>query len=271
MIIAVVAGEGGMPWRIVEGIHAAGHQVFLIAVEELTPIELAEVCHETLWMRYPKLGKIRKECNKRGITELTMCGRIPHNRVFTVSPLEMDWTTVRLFLSLKDLRANTMLGAIGKELARWGITLISSVRYLGPYLAKEGVLTKSRPAPTVYRDITFGEKMARGLGALDIGQTVVVKNGTVVAVEGMEGTDHCLERAGEVAGPGCVVIKMPKPGQDMRFDVPVIGINTIEKLAKIQAAAIAIEADRTILIDKETLKVADDMGVSIVGLPAKLT
>ena len=255
-----------MPWRVIEGIKAAGDQVFLLAVEDVTPPELAEEVEDHIWMRHPRLGKIRSELRKRGIHELTMVGRIQHSRVLSLSPKQLDWPALRLLWSLKDLRADTMLKSLGKELARWGVTLISSIRYLGPYLAKKGVLTKARPSPATLRDIEFGTPLARELGRLDIGQTIVVKNRAVIAVEGMEGTDHCLQRAFDIVGEGCTVIKMPKPEQDMRFDVPVIGINTIEKLAKI-GAHLAIEADRTVLIDKETIEVADRLGVAVVALP----
>ncbi len=255
-----------MPWRVVEGIRAAGDELFLIAVEELADPQLAKQVSDVLWVRHPKLRQLLKECRKRGCAEVTMVGRIPHERLFSLSPLEMDWTALWLFLRLKDFRADTILKGIADWLARKGVAVISSIRYLGPYMAKRGVLTTCRPSPTALRDIEFGSKLARGLGGLDIGQTVVVKNQSVVALEAMEGTDECLQRAGDIAGVGCVVVKLPKPGQDMRFDVPVIGINTIEKLAKIKAAALAIEENRTILIDKETLATANRLGVPIVGL-----
>ena len=255
-----------MPRRIVEGIRAAGDEPFLIAVEELTDPQLAEEVSDAVWVRHPKLRRLLGESRKRGCREVTMVGRIPHDRLFSLSPLEMDWTALGLFLKLKDFRADTILKGIADWLARKGVAVISSIRYLGPYMAKRGVLTNCRPSPTALRDIEFGSRLARGLGGLDIGQTVVVKNQSVVALEAMEGTDQCLQRAGDIAGPGCVVVKLPKPGQDMRFDVPVIGINTIEKLAKIKAAALAIEEDRTILIDKETLATANRLGVPIVGL-----
>lgn len=255
-----------MPFRVAEGIRAAGREFFLIAVEDLTDPRLVEQAAETLWVRHPKLRRITHACKRHGCEELTMVGRIPHARLFGLSPLEMDWTALWLFVRLKDFRADTILKGIADWLARKGVAVISSIRYLGPYMAKKGVLTKTRPSPTALRDIEFGAKLARGLGGLDIGQTVVVKNQSVVALEAMEGTDQCLQRAGDIAGPGCVVVKLPKPNQDMRFDVPVIGINTIEKLAKIKAAALAVEQDRTILIDKETLETADRLSVPIIGL-----
>ncbi len=255
-----------MPRRVIDGVHAAGQKVFLLALKGLTDPEIVREADEALWVEHPRLGRIIKECRKRGAEEMTIVGRIPHNRIFSLSPLHMDWLALRLLLGVKDFRADTVLKKLCHLIAKKGVRIISSIRYLGPYLAKRGVLTKHCPAPLVYRDIEFGTPIARSLGALDVGQTVVVKDRAIVAVEAMEGTDHCLQRAGEVAGPGCVVIKMPKPDQDLRFDVPVIGVNTIEKLAKIQAAALAIGAGKTILIDPETLEVADRLGVTIVGI-----
>lgn len=256
-----------MPWRMLEGIHAQGKKVFLIAVPDLTDPALAAASDEVLWLRYPKLRRVKRECQKRHIREFALVGRIPHSRLFTLKPWQLDLTALRLFLTLPDFRADTLLGAIADQFSRWNMELINTIRYLKPFLAKQGVLTKKGPSPTALGDIEFGLRFAKELGRLDIGQTIVIKNRAIVAVEAMEGTDACIQRAGDIAGPGCVIIKMAKPAQDGRFDVPVIGVNTIEKCAKIEAAALAIEGGRTLLIDKETLSRAEELGVSVIGLP----
>jgi UDP-2,3-diacylglucosamine hydrolase len=264
--IAVVAGGERMPLRVIEGIREAGRSVLLFAIEEVTPPELEELVQETIWLKYPHLRRIRRECRKRGISEITMVGKVRHNRVFGLSLWDMDWAAIRLFLSLPDLRANTLLGGVIRMFEGWGFRFLSTLQFLGKYIARKGVLTKKAASPAVLRDMEFGQKLAKELGRLDIGQTVVVKNGTVVALEGMEGTDQCLKRAGEVAGPGVVMVKMPKPNQDLRFDVPVIGLDTIRRLHEIGAAGLAVEADRTLIIDSTCVEEADRLGLAIVGL-----
>jgi hypothetical protein len=191
--------------------------------------------------------------------------------MFLYSPWRLDWTGIKVWWNLKDKRANSLLNGIVNAFANSGINVMSSIAYLQQYLAKEGVLTRKQPTRQILSDAVFGVQMAKELGRLDIGQTVVVKNQAVIAVEAMEGTDQCLERAGQIAGPGCIVVKMPKPNQDMRFDVPVIGLNTIQKLAKIKAPALVIESGRTLIIDSETIAEADRLGIVLMALPKEQT
>ena len=269
--IALIGGEGKMPRLIIEGIHASGRKVLLLAIKGITPFDLAKHADETVWLHLTQLGKAINECCQRQVNEITMAGRVHHKEVFSLSLLRMDWTALNLWWNMSDWRTDTILTSIADTFKKRGITLINSIRYLRSYLAKEGVLTHKLPNKKNIADIRFGLKIAKEMGRLDIGQTVVIKNKTVVAIEAMEGTDQCLERAGEVAGTGCVVVKMAKPNQDMRFDVPIIGVNTIEKLAKIGASALAIEAYSTLIIDKQTISAADQMGIALVSLPAEVT
>jgi len=257
-----------MPKRVLEGTRDAGRPTFLIAVEEITSPDLADMADEVMWVRHLKLGKLRKECTRRGIKEMMMAGRVDHSRIFSLANLDLE--ALRLVKGLPDMRPDTVLRSFANLVSGWGVTLISSVTYLQKYLAKEGVLTSKKVSKEVQQEIEFGARIAKEIGRLDVGQTVVVKKRAIVAVEAMEGTDRCLERAGEIAGKGCVVVKMPKPDQDMRFDVPVIGVNTIEKLAKIGAEAIAIGAGRTLMIDLNTLEVANRLGVSVVAIDDQL-
>lgn len=259
-----------MPRLIIEGIHASGRKVLLLAIKGITPLDLAKHADETVWLHLTQLGKAINECCQRKVNEITMAGRVHHKEVFSLSLLRMDWTALNLWWNMSDWRADTILRSIADTFKNKGITLINSIRYLGSYLAKEGVLTHKHPSKQNMADIHFGLKIAKEMGRLDIGQTVVIKNKTVVAIEAMEGTDLCLERAGELAGTGCVVVKMAKPDQDMRFDVPIIGINTIEKLAKIGASALAIEAHCTLIIDKQTISAADQMGIALISLPTEV-
>lgn len=270
-LVALLGGEGKMPRLIIDGIHAEGLRVFLLAIKDVTSPSLAKHADETVWLHITQLGKAIKECKKRRIKEITMAGRVRHSTVFSLSLLRMDLTAIKTWWQMTDWRADTILKSIAAAFAKKGITLINSVRYLRPYLAHRGVLTHRRPPSNCLKDIDFGIQIAKEIGRLDIGQTVVVKNRSIVAIEAMEGTDQCLERAGKIAGTGCIVIKMPKPNQDMRFDVPIVGVNTIEKLAKIGATALVIESDRTLIIDKHTISAADQMGIAIISLPKNLT
>ena len=245
--------------------------MFLIAIKGVTSPRLLEYADEVLWLYVTQIGKAIRECRKRRASKIIMAGRVSHNAIFSISPWNMDFTSLRVWWSLPDKRPDTILSGIADAFVRKGIHVMSSVHYISSYLAKEGVLTKKKPSKAVSKDIDFGVKIAKAMGDMDVGQTVVVKDKATVAIEAMEGTDQCLERAGTVAGEGCVVVKMPKPGQDMRFDVPTVGVNTIEKLHKIKAAALAIESERTLLIDEETIDVANKYGIVIVSLPQKVT
>jgi hypothetical protein len=255
-----------MPLRIIEGIQREGKKVLLFAFPGITTPELIAAADEVVTLQLTQLGKMIRECRRRSITEAIFAGRIEHRRVFSLSLLKFDWTSLMLWWNLKDKRADTLLKAIAETFHKKGIEVLDSTRYLQDALVHEGVLTKKEPSKAIWKEIHFGMQIARALGAVDVGQTVVVKEHAVVAVEAMEGTDACIQRAGELAGKGCVVVKLAKPQQDMRFDVPVIGVNTLQKLAKIGAVALAVEADKTLFIDSEALSVADELGLVIVAV-----
>ena len=259
-----------MPRLVVEGIHAAGREAFLLCFPGITGEPLIAMADGRCTMHLTQLRKAARACRKRGIHELIMAGRIPHKSIFSLPIWRFDWLALQLWWRLPDKRADTLLAGLAHCLKGQGIDVLDSTRYLRDYLAKEGVLTRQQPTPQEMRDVLFGAALAKKMGALDIGQTVVVKHQSVVAVEAMEGTDACLQRAHDVAGAGCVAVKLSKPGQDMRFDVPVIGPTTLEKLAKIQARVLAIEAGKTLMIGDDLLQQADRLGLVIVALPAQL-
>lgn len=269
--VAILAGEGSMPLKILEGIQASGRTVLLLSIHQITDPKLASLADHVSYLHVTQLGKAIRACLKWQATELIMAGRVHHRNLFLHSIWKLDWCSFKVLWKLKDKRANSLLKAIVDAFAGAGITVMSSVAYLKKYLASEGVLTRKAPSRQVMQDAVLGVRMAKELGRLDIGQTVVIKNQAVIAVEAMEGTDLCLERAGQIAGPGCVVVKMPKPNQDMRFDVPVIGVNTIQKVAKIGAKAIVIESGRTLIIDAETIAEADRLGIIVIALPQEVT
>lgn len=269
--VALLAGEGNMPLKVLKGIHSSGYNVLLLGVHKVTDPRLKEMADFVEFIHVTQLGKAIQACLKRQVNQLVMAGRVHHRTLFMYSPWRLDWCCLKTWWKLKDKRADSILNGIVEVFANSGIVVMSSVAFLKDYLAKEGVLTKRQPSKEILQDAVFGVKIAKELGRLDIGQTVVVKKQSVVAIEAMEGTDLCIERAGEIAGRGCVVVKMPKPNQDMRFDVPVIGLNTIRKIAKAGASALIIEAERTVVIDEETITAADQLGIVLIALSREVT
>lgn len=264
--VALIAGRGAMPVKIIEELKAQGKKVLLLGIKGVTPEDLALHVDDVEWGGIAKLGRARSICLKYNAKEAIMAGLIKHNRIFSLSFLNMDLVTLKAFLSLPDLRADTICKKVIDIFQSKGVSFIHTTDVLKRYLAKDGVLTHKKPSKKVFENIEFGLHLAKELGRLDIGQCVVVKDKSVVAVEAMEGTDKCIQRAGDIAGSGCVVIKLSKPKQDTRFDVPVIGKNTIEKLVKIKAEAIAIEANKTLIIDDEVIALANQNGISIVSI-----
>ncbi len=264
--VALIAGEGQMPLKTLEGIKNVGKRVLVIGLKGMTSPDIIEKADIITWGYVTQLGKAIRICKKYGVKEIIMAGRVQHSKMFSVSLWHMDWTTLRAWFKKKDGRADALLNAIANIFEEKGITLGDSIQYLKKQVADKGILTKTQPHRKLKEDVEFGYIIAKEIGRLDIGQTVVIKNKSIVAIEAMEGTDQCLERAGEVAGNGCVVIKVAKPNQDMRFDVPTIGVNTIEKLAKIGAPVLAIEAGKTILIDDDTVEAANRLGICIISL-----
>ncbi len=264
--VALIAGQGVMPIKVIQELKNQQKKILLIAIKGITPESLVEFADKVIWGNITQIGKARSACLKYNAKEAVMAGLIKHNRIFNLSLLAMDFTTLKMFLGLKDLRADTICRNVIKVFETKGIFFMDTTKILQRYLAKDGILTKVLPTKKISQDIEFGIQIAKELGRLDIGQCVVVKNKSIVAVEAMEGTDQCLQRAGDLAGKGCVVVKLAKPNQDKRFDVPVVGLNTIEKLIKIEAAALAIEADCTLILDPEVVELANKHQIAIVSI-----
>lgn len=264
MIVALLAGEGALPLRVLEGIKAAGAQVLLLGVKGSCSHELVDQA-DYAEMLYPtELGKALRLCQKFGVEEIVFAGRIQHKKIYNLPWIRADFTTIKLWYSLKDKRADTMIRAVCDFFEKAAIKVAPLTKYLTSYLAKEGSTRKLSAAEEA--DVQLGVLAARGLGALDVGQTAIVKKGAVVALEAMEGTDACIERAAALAGEGLVVVKMAKPSQDMRFDLPVIGKNTMEKLIKVKARVLAVESSKTVIVDKETQEMAQKHGIALVVL-----
>jgi UDP-2,3-diacylglucosamine hydrolase len=247
--VALLAGEGVMPQLILEEAKACGVPVFLLAIKGVASPVLPSLASETKWLSLTQLGTAIKECVKRDITEITLAGRVKHASVFSFSFLKTDWTTFSTLIHLSDWRTDSLLKGVADLFEKKEVHMVSSVKYLKKFLASLSKKTKREPSEKDLKTIHLGIEAAKTLGKLDIGQTVVVKDGMIVAVEGMEGTDKCLERAEELVGKGVIVIKLAKPNQDMRFDVPTIGRNTLDKLIKIKAKGIVLESDKTLILD----------------------
>ena len=214
--VAIIAGEGKMPELVIRNVHKAGKKVLLIALKGITPEALEKRADDVAKIYVTQVGKAVTAASKYCCKEVIMAGRVPHDIIYNMQLWRMDLTMLRLWWGLKDRKADTILGAIAAVFKKKGITLVETKKYIGEYIAKKGVLTETQPPENIMEDIRFGVGIAKELGRADVGQTVVVKDKAVVAVEAMEGTDRCLERAGEIGGAGCVVVKMAKPQQDIQ-------------------------------------------------------
>lgn len=266
--LGLIAGNGKFPLLLASS-YKKKHDARIEAVGfrgETSP-ELADVVDGLLWVGVGQLGKIIKFFKKAGVSRAVMAGQIRPARMF--EKLRFDLRGLKVLSRLENRKADSIFSSVAEEMRKDGILLLDSTCFLKDYMAKEGVLTRRQPTEAELEDARFGSHIARQLGGLDIGQTVVVKDKAVVAVEALEGTDETIRRAGKLAGPGTIVVKMAKPSQDMRFDVPVVGIETIRTMREVQAGLLAVEAGKTLVIDEEeAVQFADRSGICIAGLPA---
>jgi UDP-2,3-diacylglucosamine hydrolase len=266
--IGIIAGNGRFPFLVLQGARSLGHEVTLVAVKEEASAELeqaaraANASYHSVSLGH--LGKCIKILRAAGVTEAVMAGQVKHVQIFGgVIP---DLTLLSVLTKLRSRNTDALISAVADVMRGEGIELLDSTVFLEPLLAREGVLTDRRPDENELADIEFGYRMADAIAGLDIGQTIAVKHKAVVAVEAMEGTDEVIGRAGSLAGPGVRIVKVAKPNQDMRFDVPVIGIATIQAMRKAGASALSIDAGRTPVLDGEhVFRAANDAGIAIVG------
>ena len=266
--IGLIAGNGRFPFLALQGARSLGHEVTVVAVKEEAFSELereaAAAGAELHWVSLGHLGKCLRILKDAGVTHAVMAGQIKHVQIF--SGIVPDLTLLSVLTRLKARNTDALISAVADVMRREGIELLDSTAFLDPLIAREGVLTRRAPSDEARADIEFGYGMADAIAGLDIGQTVVVKDRAVVAVEAMEGTDAVIARAGRLAGPGARVVKVAKPKQDMRFDVPVIGIDTVTAMAAAGADAISIDAGRTLVLDApRVLAAADDAGIAVIG------
>jgi len=282
MKLGLIAGNGRFPFLLLDAARAQGLAVTVAAIREETNPEInqraaADPCISVHWLSLGELSRLIEIFHKEGVQKAVMAGQVKHKQIF--SSIRPDWRLAKLLLNLRTRNTDMLLGAVAKVLGDEGIELISSTAFLEPLLAEAGVLTPRAPDDDERRNIEYGLGVARALAAFDIGQTVVVAAQACVAVEAMEGTDAAIERAGALmqnTGEGdastlarrLTIVKVAKPNQDMRFDVPVIGIRTIETMIAAGASCLSVEVGRTLLFDREALlKQAATAGIAIVGSP----
>ena len=262
--VCLIAGSGRFPFLFSQAAKRKGVEVIVIGITGETPKGLSEWVDRIYWIRIGELKKLIAILKKEKIKKVIMVGRITKDHLF-VSPETFDSELNRLLDNLPDKMDERLLKAIAGRLKQEGIDLINSTTYLEELLPEKGVLTKRRPSAAEMQDAKFGAAIAKEIASLDIGQTIVVKNKAILAVEAMEGTDNTIKRGGELGKEGAVVVKMSRAEQDMRFDLPTVGPRTIHSLIQVKATLLAIEAKKTILIDAdETIRLADEYGISIV-------
>ena len=268
MKLGLLAGNGRFPFLVLEAARSLGHEITVIAVREEADADLeaaAATPPSVPVHRVPlgHLGTCLRILQEAGVTQAVMAGQVKHTKIFGVVP---DLTFVSLLGKLTSRNTDALIGAVAGLMRERGIELIDSTALITPLLAEAGVMTVRPPSDAETASLAFGYRMADAIAGLDIGQTVAVKHSAVVAVEAMEGTDAVVARAGELAGAGVVIVKVAKPRQDMRFDVPVVGIPTIQVMARAGASVLSLDAGKTLMFDKaRMITAADEAGIAIVG------
>jgi hypothetical protein len=263
--IGLIAGKGQFPLLFAQAARSHGVEVVAAAHRGETDPALAELVKELHWVYVGQLGKIIRIFKEAGVRRAVMAGGISRGRLFReFRPDFRALSVVRRAGAGKDDR---LLRAVADELETEGITIAPSTLFLDDLLAPAGQISRRAPTPEELRDMDFGFKIAKEMGALDLGQCVVVRRQVVVALEAIEGTDETIRRGGVLAGPGVVVVKVSKPGQDLRFDVPAVGLNTLAVMREVKAAALAVEAGKTLIFDRpEMLKAAAKARIAVWGL-----
>ena len=269
MRLGLIAGNGRFPFLVLDAARAQGHDVTIVAAKEETFPELNDAAQRhgaaIHWISLGQLGKCISVLREAGVTHAVMAGQVKHTKIFSGGVVP-DLAFLSVLKQLTSKNTDGLIGAVANVLHERGIELMDSTSLLQPLLARPGVLTRRAPTDDEQKDFEFGYRMADAIAALDIGQTIAVKHQAVVAVEAMEGTDEVIARAGHLAGPGVRIVKVAKPNQDMRFDVPVIGVSTIEAMKAAGATLLSVDAGTTLMIDGDAIvQAADAAGICIVG------
>lgn len=262
--IGLIAGGGQFPIIVAEAMRKQGFRVVATAHSGETDPSISDKVDEIVWIKLGQLGRLIKSLKSAGAVKALMAGSIAKKRVF--EDIRPDLRGLAVMSRLAVFHDDDILRALAKELAKEGIEVVSSTAYLPELLAPPGCLTQKKPSRSEQRDIQFGWQVAKALGRSDIGQCVVVRRKTVLAVEAIEGTDETILRGGRLAKENAVVVKVSKPKQDLRFDVPSVGLNTVKIMSQAKASALAIEADKTLMFDRnDMIKYANDAGICILS------
>lgn len=263
--IGLIAGNRKFPLMFCESARRHNYSVIAIAIRGDTSSRINTLADKVFWLRLSEFSRMFELFRKEGVSRIVMAGQISPRRLFSAEILR-DARLRALLAGIRDKRADTIFGAVAQQLQDEGFELLDSTTFLKDYLPERGVLTDSEPDSSLREDIVFGLAMAKNVALLDIGQTVAVKHKAVVAVEALEGTDNLIRRAGRIACGGITVVKVSKPGQDVRFDVPVVGMNTVRALIRARARCLAIEAAKTLFIDRQqSIALANRYHLTIVA------
>jgi DUF1009 family protein len=274
--LGLIAGSGRFPIVFAQAARRLGHRVFAIGVEGMASEDLAQHCDEYATGRLGRIGRGIRLFQRAGVQKVVMAGKIEKTvlvRPYLFWRVLPDWRTLHMWFryATRDKKDDTLLLAVIREFERDNLIFESALKYCSELLVKHGFLTRRKPTPAQWKDINFGWELAKEMGRLDVGQSVMVKETAVLAIEAIEGTDNCIRRAGELCRKGgFTVVKVAKPNQDMRFDVPAIGMQTIHTMHEAGAKVLAVESDKTIILDQEAvLRLAEQYGISIVALNAQ--
>lgn len=263
----LIAGNGRFPFLVLEGARNQGIDMAVIAIKEEASPELEKITKRLHWVSLGELSKTIDLMHEEGVQQAVMAGQVKHNKIF--SAIRPDWRLAKLLFSLPRKNTDSLIGAVARVLEDEGIRLVDSTMFLKPLVPDPGVLTRRTPSEHEAEDMAYGLGVARQIASMDIGQTVVIADRACVAVEAMEGTDETIARAARITGgKPLVVVKVSKPGQDMRFDIPVVGLPTIEQMRGAGATALAVDAGRTLLFDRAKLiELADVAGIAMQAFP----
>jgi UDP-2,3-diacylglucosamine hydrolase len=269
MRLGLIAGNGRFPFLVLDAARSMGHDVTIIAAKEEAFTDLSDAATKANtqihWISLGELGKCLRVMKDAGVTHAVMAGQVKHTKIFA-GGIVPDMKFMSLLTKLAARNTDGLIGAVASVLKDEGIELIDSTALLKPLLAVPGVMSRRSPNAEEEKDFEFGYRMADAIAGLDIGQTIAVKHLAVVAVEAMEGTDEVIGRAGYLAGPGVRIVKVAKPNQDMRFDVPVVGLATVQAMRVAGASALSLDAGKALMFEREgMLACADEAGITIVG------
>ena len=265
MKLGLIAGNGTFPFLVLEGARKAGAQVAVAAIREETDPQIEKVADNVTWVGVGQLGKMLRFFKKEGVEKAIMAGQVKHVQIFSSSI--PDLRMVKMLLRLPRKNTDALIGAVANELASEGIELIDSTYFLQEHLPQTGTLTKRKPDERERGDIEYGLEVAHEIARLDLGQTIVVRDRACVAIEAMEGTDAVIRRAGELVRGRLTVVKIAKPDQDMRFDVPVVGLSTIQTMTDAGATCLCLTAGKTLMFERDQMRtLADKNKIAIVAL-----